>query len=237
MKGVRNFAYFATEEILSFLTRRQVKMWFLIDRDEKDKDEVSRLEDRLKETAKMKVLNKREIENYLIVPKAILRFIEFKQKHLPDSKYLPTEEDIKRLIEQYSDKFKMWTILKRIVKKISSPSYFNVSSLFDHLSEEENLISISQKISDEIESIINKMNERKQNLSSICQKEEKDIEDRWSRCKLDMIPGDLLLDKICQEYGVRFKKSTDGSRLASFMNKNDIDPEIESLIKEIGKSS
>ena len=131
----------------------------------------------------------------------------------------------------------MWTILKRIQKKISRPSYLNVSSLFDHLSEEENLNSMSQKINDEIEKIINELNEDKQNLSSIYQKEEKYIEDSWSRCKLDMIPGDLLLDKICKEYGVRFKKSTDGSRLASFMNKNDIDPEIESLIKEIGKSS
>ena len=35
MGGVRNFAHFATDKILSFLTKRQVKMWFLMDRDEK----------------------------------------------------------------------------------------------------------------------------------------------------------------------------------------------------------
>lgn len=232
MKGVRNFAYFATEEILSFLTRRQVRMWFLIDRDEKDVDEVSKLEKKLKETANMKVLNKREIENYLIVPKAILQFIEFKQKHLSDSPSLPTEENIKNLIEQFSDKFKIWTIFKRVSKKIFGSIHPNTS---ENLSEGENLTSINLKISDEIERIMKQWEERKENLPSICKQEQKDIESLWLKNKLDIIPGDLLLDQICQEYGVRFKKSTDGARLASFMDKEDIDSEIKDLIKEIGE--
>src|SRR5262249_34948471 len=36
MGGVRNFAHYATEATLSFLSNRRVKMWFLVDRDEKD---------------------------------------------------------------------------------------------------------------------------------------------------------------------------------------------------------
>ena len=47
MGGVRNFAHYATQAILSLLTKRQVKMWFVIDRDERENAEVAKLETQL----------------------------------------------------------------------------------------------------------------------------------------------------------------------------------------------
>lgn len=63
MLGVRNLAQFAAEATITFLSRRQVKMWFLMDRDERDDSEVRRLATRLGKQAELHVLSRRELEN------------------------------------------------------------------------------------------------------------------------------------------------------------------------------
>jgi putative ATP-dependent endonuclease of OLD family len=78
--GARNFAHFATQSTLSFLTKRQVETWFLIDRDEKDEPEIAKLQDMLGQNGKLYVLRKREIENYLLCPRAILELISLKKQ-------------------------------------------------------------------------------------------------------------------------------------------------------------
>ena len=40
MGGVRNFTHYASEAIFRFLTKRQVKAWFILDRDERDEVEI-----------------------------------------------------------------------------------------------------------------------------------------------------------------------------------------------------
>jgi hypothetical protein len=52
-----------------------------------------------------------------------------------------------------------------------------------------------------------------------------------------LVPGDFLLDKVCQVYGVRFVKEQDGARLAALMTENEIDGEIKRIILEIGNPS
>jgi len=43
MGGVHNFGYFAAEQTVSFLMKRKVKLWFLMDRDEKEEGEIAKL--------------------------------------------------------------------------------------------------------------------------------------------------------------------------------------------------
>lgn len=47
------------------------------------------------------------------------------------------------------------------------------------------------------------------------------------------VPGDILIDKICQKCGTKFNKIKDGERLASLMRRDEIDPEIEAFLSEI----
>lgn len=44
----------------------------------------------------------------------------------------------------------------------------------------------------------------------------------------------LLIDAVCKEYGVRFVKERDGGRLAALISKEEINPEIQALIRESG---
>src|SRR5579859_5156301 len=80
MGGVRNFGHYAADTVISFLTRRQVSAWFILDRDERDQEEVRSLQERLGERARTEVLDRREIENFLIVPAPLQSFIRMKQE-------------------------------------------------------------------------------------------------------------------------------------------------------------
>ena len=56
MEGSRNIAHFAAPATLSFLRKRQVKLWMLIDHDERDDAEIARLKHSLGQRANIRVL-------------------------------------------------------------------------------------------------------------------------------------------------------------------------------------
>ncbi len=47
MGGVRNFAHFAAEQTMSFLSKRRVGLWFMLDRDERTDSDVEKLKQTL----------------------------------------------------------------------------------------------------------------------------------------------------------------------------------------------
>jgi putative ATP-dependent endonuclease of the OLD family len=96
IEGARNLAHYAADATLSFLTKRQVRMWFLLDRDEKDEIDIKKLAGRLGSRAKLVVLQRREIENYLLCPRAIAEFIGYKRAlgALGRVVDIPSEDDV-----------------------------------------------------------------------------------------------------------------------------------------------
>ncbi len=70
-------------------------------------------------------------------------------------------------------------------------------------------------------------------LRKIIEEKTSMIEAAWRQDKLDLVPGDLLLDRVCKRFGVRFKKDVDSSRLAALMDESEIDTRIKALIREI----
>jgi putative ATP-dependent endonuclease of the OLD family len=232
MGGVRNFAYFATESTLHFLAKRQVKMWFLIDRDEKDESEIIKMQKMLGENAKLQVLNKREIENYLISPKSIIKFIEYKNNAVgKQGNTLPAEAEISANIEECAESLKQFAIKKRMIKLTLKPIYPDIKSILEDDGE-----STVEKATESIQKIIDQLELEKENLENIYKEKSNEIEKSWKNSKTDIIPGDLLLDKVCQIYNVRFKKEKDTSMLASLMDKDEISSEIKKIIQEIVKT-
>jgi hypothetical protein len=53
--------------------------------------------------------------------------------------------------------------------------------------------------------------------------------------KLDNVPGAMLLNCVCERYGVSFKKERDSVRLASVLAPDEIPAEIRRTIEEIGR--
>jgi len=72
----------------------------------------------------------------------------------------------------------------------------------------------------------------------VCEEEEREMNRIWDSQKLDLVPGDELLDMVCKKYNVRFKKQEgDGKVLAELMTKDEIAKEVQQFIHEIGSSN
>ena len=234
--GSRNYTHYARSDVLSFLTKRRVKIWFLLDRDERTDSDVARLEKSLGEKASLKVLKKREIENYLLSPRAIVEFIKLKRKLSSSSDSanisVPTEDAIRRLLDEKADELKQITIDKCVVRLSCRSIHPSLEPLFSSKQE----MSITQKVIDENQKMIQELEETNEKVEEIYLAESARIDEMWQTSKLDLVPGDHLLDMVCRKYDVRYKKKEqDGSRLASLMHENEIDKEIKDFIQAIGK--
>ena len=232
MNGVRNYANYATDATLTFLTKRQVRMWFLIDRDEKDSEEVARIQAKLKGNAVAKILNKREIENYLIVPRPIVELIKLKKRlsGVKSDDLDMTELEIQKQIAQSAEELKQFAIEKRVAKALCRPVYPSNDKIFDRSTS----ATITERITNELDSMIGQFNKAKENTELILQEQTELVNRSWEGNKLAVVPGDLLLDAVLKKHGVRFVKERDGARLAALMTEPELDPEIKNILQEIG---
>jgi hypothetical protein len=228
MGGVRNFAHYATEAIVSLLTKRQVSMWFVIDRDERDDTEVVKLESRLKGKARVEVLSKREIENYLIVPRAVVEFIKVKQS-MTKGKHAPPDVDgVSLAISECADDLKDFAVAKHVAKAVCTPLYPS-----SDWQPNDVKAGVEQKLSAELERLRQGLEAKATSLKRMIEEKAGNIERSWAQSKSDIVPGDFLLDRVCQRFGVRFRKDTDSARLAALMEESEIDPQIKSLLREV----
>lgn len=232
MEGARNFTHFATKATLSVLTKRQVKMWFIMDRDERDDAEIDKLKEIAGENAVVKVLERREIENYLICHRAIIEFIGLKRELSGNQseQELPTESDVINTIEGCAEELKQIAIDKRVANILCRPVYPSNERLFESSQE----TAITDRVADEIQQLIEQLGKAKSKAETVCKEQCEYVDHIWQSDKLAIVPGDLLLDMVCQKYGVRFNKDRDGERLAARMNEDEIAMEIGKIIREIG---
>lgn len=235
LEGARNFSHYAQGKTLSFLTKRRVKIWFLLDRDERQNSEITRLEQTLGEKATVKVLKRREVENYLLSPQAIMEFIKLKRElasQANTNNALPlTEAEIRKLLDECAEKLKRSVIDKQVARLTCRSVHPSLEFSFDGTQG----TPITQKVIDENQKMIKRLEEAINKVEDVYQEQTKYVNDVWQYSKFDLVPGDHLLDMVCQKYDVRYKKELDGSRLASLINENELDREIKEIIQEIGK--
>jgi predicted ATPase len=231
MGGVHNFGYFAAEQTLNFLMKRNVKVWFLLDRDEKEESDISHLAKKCGPNVSLKVLRKRELENYLIVPRVLGGFVGLKRKlgGMATQGQPPSEDEIVKEIEIVADGLKALAIEKRVVKLFSKPFYPLSRRLF-----EDGAPIGCEKIAHEIEKTLAHFEMSRAKIEQACAEQTKLVEEAWEKNKLDVVPGDLLLDGVCKAFGVRFRKDADGSRIAALFRPDEIDDEIQGILREIG---
>ena len=231
MHGSRYLSYFSANATLSFLSKRRVKMWFLIDRDEKDETCIEKIKDVLGNDVDTSVLERREIENYLIQPRVLTEVITDRLvQNATRDKLPPNTEEVKQWIEESAEELKGITILKRVANSLCQPLYPERSESFEELGED----SIEKRINDQIETWTTKLNDLTTRIHTETKKYTEDIETQWPNHKLDIVSGDLLLDKVFHRCGLRFRKERgDGVELAKRMSREEIGPEFERLIARI----
>jgi putative ATP-dependent endonuclease of OLD family len=232
MGGVHNFSYFAAEQTLTFLAKRKVRVWFVLDKDEKEVEDIASLAKRCGANAKLKVLERRELENYLLIPKILIEFIQQKRS-LANEVLLPedqlNEPLIAKAIDSACESLKQHAIEKRIVKKLGRPLHPLPRSLFDGVESVG-----KEKLGKSIAEAMEVLARTKSQLDEVMLEVTQEIEARWAAEKTSIVPGDKVLDQVCKSFGVRFKKEIDGSRVASLFSADELPDEILRLIREIG---
>jgi hypothetical protein len=218
MCGVRNFAHFAAEGTLDLLSRRRIDMRFITDRDERDDEDVNKMLGRLGARAKLRVLQKRELENYLLAETSVRDFLREKQAAAGVQLLTP---DVRKAIEEEARALKGEVVRLRLARRLLSPIFLNVRTSEGTIAERLKMAS---------ESLQKRMNSVTEETSAV----EAELSAIWDMQFLDLAPGTLVLEKVAQRYGVKFSKEKgDSERLARHLRADDIPSEFKDILKEV----
>jgi putative ATP-dependent endonuclease of OLD family len=230
MGGVRNFGYFANEAMMAFFSKRQVRVSFVVDHDEKEEADIARLKQMVGDRASVHVLQKRELENYLLCPRALADFIALKRQmggnddsQTADS---PTPEVVAERLSEAAEALRPLAVGKRLVKSILAP-LFPVDAL---PAASQSAPITPDLVQSALKSAITSLEARSREIDKKYAQCEAVVDSEWETRKLDLIPGDELIDETCQKFGIRFVKERDAGRLASLFLKDEIGDEISTLI-------
>jgi len=213
--------------------RAPVPHLFVLDRDQRSLVDISNLEQKLED--RIHVLSRREIENYLLIPRALRAALQNKCR--TDYGVLQklnetSDEDIERLIQEAADGLYKRVLLKRIRSELGGlQGGFLTREAVDYLAAEaddENLPkSVYQAV---VEQVSPHLVEADVERLVLEQKEALDTE--WSERdqRRFIAAGEEIVDAVFRSFGVRYKKLRDTIRIAEQMSADDISSEIKDLI-------
>jgi putative ATP-dependent endonuclease of the OLD family len=199
-----------------------------LDRDERDDAEVELLKTRLGAKAQVVVLEKREIDNFLLSSHAIERFIRLKQRM--SGKKPPLEPDlqlVEKALNECADSLRQRTIDKRIARILCGP----VRPKLDWTQVPET--PIGDRVMEVLAGMQQQVETTQNQIASVIEQQTQAVSQIWEERKFDIVQGDILLDLVCQKCGARYKKSSDAGRLAALMEKHQIDLQLKQTIEAI----
>jgi len=195
-------------------------MWFVTDRDENTDAEITRMVERLGGRARLEVLSKREIENYLLDRRPISEFLAEKQSAAGMNAPRPTEDEVERIMNAEVAKLKDEVVRLRTEKRLLSPVFLRTRA---------NTGSIEERIRNSTK----ELEERLNTVESIRASITTEINETWNSMALDYVPGSLLLERIAKNFGVSFSKDKgDSERLARHIIASSIHRDLKNLLAE-----
>ncbi len=196
-------------------------MWFVTDRDESTDAEIGRMMERLGGRAKLKVLSKREIENYLLDSRANSAFLEEKQKAGGISGPKPSPEDVERALAEEAAALRDEVIRLRLERRLLTPVFLQTRT---------NPGTIEEKIKNSMKALGQRLEQIEPERASITS----EIDRSWPARSLDDVPGAVLLERVAKRFGVSFSKDKgDSERLARYMLAASVDDDIRDLLVEV----
>lgn len=209
---------------------------FVLDRDERGKGEVAKLQITLGGHAH--ILQRRELENYLLTPRALLAAL--RSKHVDNATLLEkitaaSEKEVENLISTSASSLYGVVLVKRIRTEIAGlrggllprDSVTNLA----HRSHEENFPQTLQK---EIESrLFRHLTDL--DIDKIVRAERESLEEEWADAerRLCLAPGDEIVSAVYHHFGSEYRKPNDTARIAREMEPSEIAAEISDLLKRI----
>jgi putative ATP-dependent endonuclease of OLD family len=223
MSGARNFAYYAAEHTLDLLSRRQIDLTFVLDRDEAEDVDVARMAERLGNRASLHTLQKRELENYLLDPEAVRYFIQRKQGTSEQNGFDATPAQIADDIQEAAEGLKEEVIRLRLVRKVLCPV---------HLMRRGNEGDVADKLRAGIQSLENRLQALEESNRAVTEA----VDAKWPAGARDLAPGSVILEKVCEKYRVKFDKMAGhGAQIACLMRAAQIPSDLKPILRLLGQ--
>lgn len=224
-------------EILEGISERSpVPHLLVLDSDERSPAEIEKLQRDLDE--RVEVLERREIENYLMVPRALLEAI--REKHSDDASIVArteqsSTEEVRDLIDTAAAGLYGVVLLKRIRAALEGlkggllPSDVAVGLAPQaHRADLARLLRgrIKARINDHLTAL---------DIDAAVQSEKEALDIQWSDSekRLHLAPGEEILAAVFNHFGSEYKKSRDAVRIARLMRVDEIASEIQDLIDRV----
>lgn len=217
--GARNFTHYATTATLSFLKKRNVRTVFIIDRDERDVADVESLQKRVEDLSELVVLRRRELENYLISPAALARFIAGKSQGVAT----PSADQIESDLDEVCQELFQTAVERRVLKRACRP----IIPKREKVLRREDGLDFESSLKAQLEESLKEIKETSEGVEDLIISAKAEVLSEWESRKREMIPGDEILDSVFRRYGLRFNKRRDAIEIASSMQPDEIPDEIK----------
>lgn len=209
---------------------------FVLDRDERRKEEIRSLEARLGD--KVYVFQARELENYLLIPRAILAAL--KSKHHNNEQMLNqlesiSEEQIDQLMYTAANNLYSTVLLKRIRNEIGglrdgllpTDAVTDLRSLTD---SPELAKLILHEVRTQFDQYLAGVN-----IDRIVAAEKEELDRAWSNPenRLQLAPGEEILTEVYRTFGSEYNKPEDTRSIARELQVDEIHREIAEVIKKV----
>lgn len=223
-------------DLLRNISRKAtVPHMFFLDRDERSTGEIHNLEAQLGD--QLHLFQSRELENYLLVPRAIIAAL--KEKHRDDQVKLEhlaviTEKHVRQLIISAANNLYGTVLIKRIQCEIGGlregllPKEA-VPVLAPHASDPELAALVLREIKTRFEGHVAGIP-----LDAIIASEKEALDAAWTipENRLQLAPGEEILIEVFSKLGSEYHKPKDTARIARAMRPDEIDDEIKDILKK-----
>ena len=207
---------------------------FVLDRDERSTQEVEKLQKLL--GPRVRFLRCRELENYLLSPPAIISVLREKNRERPDGATkldAITHDAIRGLIDRRAGELYGLVLLKRIRSEVTGliggllPREL-CNELAPQARTPDLAALLQQRIRERFERHVAALG-----LDQIVAQQKQLLDDEWRdpKRRLEIAPGEELIEAVFEDFRSEYKKPSDTERLARAMPRDEIPLEIKELIK------
>jgi energy-coupling factor transporter ATP-binding protein EcfA2 len=224
----------ARSEVLVGISKRSpIPHLFLLDRDERSPDEIEHLRRTLGD--KVCVLDGRELENYMLLPRALRAAIRSKCRDNPAMVAAvdkATDEEVQALIRAEAEKLHDVVLLKRIRGRLGGlaggllPREM-IGELLPHTGKPD----LANIIKDGVRSRLLKHLDGLA-VEAIVTKEREALDAEWANPArhLRQAPGEEVVAAVYTHFGTTYSKPADTKAIAREMQPDEIGPEFRAII-------
>ena len=203
---------------LDLLSNRQVRMIFVVDRDESDDHAVKIMIERLGERASLVVLERRELENYLLEANAILGLL--RSKGIAETA-LPSIALLGQWIRQGADELRGDVVRLRLERQVLRAVHLIRRGMTGEPAER-------------LAQAIGELKARLEGIEAVRDGIRTQVDLEWETNWIRIAPGSLVLDKVLGQCGARYNKAAgDTARLASLIDEPRIHLEIRTILNRL----